>query len=127
MKNILIKLAELADHLDQNHYFDEAAELDAIIYSLAAEYQGKKVKLNDPIRNPAGSKKKFRVYVKDPKTKNVKKVQFGDPKMEIKRDDPKRRKNFRSRHQCDSPAAKDKTKAKYWSCYQWRKNKKVDN
>ena len=57
--------------------------LDSIINSLAAEYQGKKVKLNDPIRNPAGGKKKFRVYVKDPKTKKVKKVQFGDPKMDI--------------------------------------------
>lgn len=120
-------LIRLANNLDKAGLYDEANEIDDIIVSVAAEYKGKKVKLNDPIRNPAGSKKKFRVYVMDPKTKNVKKVQFGDPKMEIKRDDPKRRKSFRSRHQCDSPAAKDKTKAKYWSCYQWRKNKKVDN
>lgn len=95
--------------------------------SEAAEYQGRKVKLNDPIRNPAGSKKKFRVFVKDPKTGRVKKIQFGDPKLEIKRDDPERRKSFRARHKCDSETAKDKTKAKYWSCYQWRKSKKVDN
>ena len=54
-------------------------------------------------------------------------MRFGDPNMEIKRDDPKRLKAFRSRHGCDTPAAKDKTTAKYWSCYQWRKNKKVDN
>lgn len=95
--------------------------------SEAAEYQGKKVKINDPVRNPAGSKKKFHVFVKDPKTGKVRKVQFGDPKLEIKRDDPERRKSFRARHKCDSEAAKDKTKAKYWSCYQWRKGKKVDN
>jgi hypothetical protein len=92
----------------------------------AAEYQGKKVKLNDPVRNPSGSKKKFSVYVRDPKTKKIKKVQFGDPSLEIKRDDPKRRKSFRARHKCDTESAKDKTKAKYWSCYQWRKGKKVD-
>lgn len=125
--NVIQKLAAIASSLDSKGFYDEASAIDELIYSIAAEYQGKKVKLNDPIRNPAGSKKKFRVYVRDPKTKNVKKVQFGDPKMEIKRDDPKRRKNFRSRHQCDSPAAKDKTKARYWSCYQWRKNKKVDS
>ena len=64
------------------------------------------------------------MFVKD-KSGKVKKVQFGDPKMEIKRDDPKRRKSFRARHKCDK--AKDKTKAKYWSCYQWRQNKKVNN
>ena len=124
---VIDDLLKLANALDQHGFHAEADEVSRVLVVFAAEYQGKKVKLNDPIRNPAGSKKKFRVYVKDPKTKNVKKVQFGDPKMEIKRDDPKRRKNFRSRHQCDSPAAKDKTKAKYWSCYQWRKNKKVDN
>jgi hypothetical protein len=121
------KLIKIANKLDELGEFGLAEEIDSMITSLAAEYQGKKVKLNDPIRNPAGSKKKFKVYVKDPKTKKVKKVQFGDPKMDIKRDDPERRKSFRARHKCDSPAAKDKTKAKYWSCYQWRKNKKVDS
>ncbi len=89
----------------------------------AAEYQGRKVKLNDPIRNPPGSKKKFTVYVKD--GDKVKKIQFGDPKMEIKRDNPKNRKNFRSRHNCDNPGPK--TKARYWSCYQWRGKSKVNN
>lgn len=47
--------------------------------------------------------------------------------MEIKRDDPERLKAFRSRHNCDGEQAKDKTTAKYWSCYQWRKGQKVDN
>lgn len=88
-----------------------------------AEYQGKKVTINDPFRTPDGPKK-FAVYVKNEKG-NVVKVNFGDPKMEIKRDDPKRRKSFRSRHQCDK--AKDKTSPRYWSCYQWRADSKVDN
>ncbi len=73
-------------------------------------------KLNKPFRTPHGPKK-FSVYVKDPKTGNDKKVNFGDPKMEIRRDDPERRKNFRARHKCDQQ--KDKTKAGYWSCKFW--------
>ncbi len=89
-----------------------------------AEYQGKKVKLNDPFRLPSGSNSKFGVYVKNEKG-NVVKVTFGDPNMEIKRDDPARRKNFRARHNCDNPGPK--TKARYWSCYQWRGGAKVDN
>ena len=90
-----------------------------------AEYQGKKVKLNDPFRLPSGSKKKFGVYVKNDKG-NVVKVTFGDPNMEIKRDDPKRRAAFRARHGCDKDPG-PKWKAKYWSCYQWRGSAKVDN
>ena len=53
--------------------------------------------LNKPFRTPSGPKK-FAVYVKDPKSGNVKIVRFGDPNMEIKRDDPERRKSFRARH-----------------------------
>ena len=89
-----------------------------------AEYQGKKVKLNDPFRLPSGSNSKFGVYVKNEKG-NVVKVTFGDPNMEIKRDDPARRKNFRARHNCDNTGPK--RKARYWSCYQWRGGAKVDN
>ena len=88
-----------------------------------AEYQGKKVKLNDPFRT-SGGPKKFSVYVKNEKG-NVVKVNFGDPNMEIKRDDPDRRKNFRARHNCDNPGPK--WKARYWSCYQWRAGAKVEN
>ena len=87
-----------------------------------AEYQGKKVKLNDPIR---GGCKKFYVYVKNEKG-NVIKVSFGDTTgLSIKRDDPARRKSFRARHNCDNPGPK--TKARYWSCYQWRAGAKVNN
>ena len=78
-----------------------------------AEYQGRKVKLNKPMR---GDVKKFKVYVKNPKG-NVVKVNFGDPDMKIKRSNPKRRKSFRARHNCDSPGPKHK--ARYWSCRKW--------
>jgi hypothetical protein len=89
-----------------------------------AEHEGKKVKLNDPFRLPSGSKKKFGVYVKNDKG-NIVKVTFGDPNMEIKRDDPKRLKAYRSRMGCDTDPG-PKWKANYWSCYQWRSGAKVD-
>lgn len=81
----------------------------------AAENSGKK--LNKPFRT-SGGPKKFSVYVKNEKG-NVVKVNFGDPNMSIKRDDPARRKSFRARHGCDNPGPK--TKAKYWSCKMWSK------
>ena len=87
-----------------------------------AEYQGRKVELNNPFRTPKGPKK-FSVYVKNEKG-NVVKVSFGDATgLSIKRDDPERRKNFRARHNCDNPGPK--TKARYWSCKFWEKGKTV--
>ena len=79
-----------------------------------AEYQGRKVPLNKPMR---GDVKKFKVYVKDPSTGNVKKVNFGDKNMRIKKSNPARRKSFRARHNCKNPGPK--TKARYWSCRKW--------
>ena len=86
-----------------------------------AEYQGRKVKLNKPMR---GDVKKFKVYVKDPKTGNVKKVNFGHggtsatrPTMRIRKSNPKARKSFRARHNCENPGPK--WKARYWSCRKW--------
>ncbi len=86
-----------------------------------AEYQGRKVQLNKPMQ---GDVKKFKVYVKDPKSGNVKKVNFGHggssvkgKSMSIKKSNPKRRKSFRARHNCDNPGPK--TKARYWSCRKW--------
>ena len=86
-----------------------------------AEYQGRKVKLNKPMQ---GDVKKFKVYVKDPKTGNVKKVNFGHggssvkgKAMKIRKNNPKARKSFRARHNCDNPGPK--TKARYWSCRKW--------
>jgi len=89
-----------------------------------AEYQGRKVPLGKPMR---GDVKKFKVYVKDPKTGNVKKVNFGhggtsakragQKTMKIKKSNPARRKSFRARHNCDNPGPR--TKARYWSCRAW--------
>jgi hypothetical protein len=87
-----------------------------------SEYQGRKVTLNKPFRTPKGPKK-FAVYVKN-KSGNVVIVRFGDPKMEIRRDDPERRRNFRARHNCQNPGPKDR--ARYWSCqWGWSPSKKV--
>ncbi len=109
--------------LDEEPCCDDCSEhFDHIVE--AAEYQGKKVKLNDPIRTSENPKKKFKVYVKNEKG-TVVVVRFGDPNMGINRDDPGARKNFRARHNCDDPGPK--WKARYWSCYQWRAGAKVDN
>jgi len=84
-----------------------------------AEYQGRKVKLGKPMQ---GDSKKFKVYVKNPKG-NVVKVNFGqggDAKggtMRIRKDNPKARKSFRARHNCDNPGPRHK--ARYWSCRKW--------
>jgi hypothetical protein len=89
-----------------------------------AEYQGRKVPLNKPMR---GDSKKFKVYVKDPSSGNVKKVNFGhggtsakkagQKTMKIRKSNPKARKSFRARHNCANPGPK--TKARYWSCRKW--------
>ena len=84
---------------------------DAIIYE--AQYQGRTVTLNKPM---SGDVKKYKVYVTNDKG-NVVKVNFGYPNMQIKRDDPARRKSFRARHKCHQK--KDKTSAGYWSCKMW--------
>ena len=69
---------------------------------------------NKPKRTP-GKSKKFAVLAK--KGNEIKMVRYGDPNMEIKKDSPARRKNFRARHNCDT--AKDKFTARYWSCKNW--------
>lgn len=86
-----------------------------------AEYQGKKVTLNKPIRTGKDEPKKFKVYVKD--GDKVKMVRFGhqgkgnEKTMKIKKSNPERRKSFRARHNCSNPGPK--TKARYWSCRAW--------
>jgi len=102
---------ELGFPEDENELFD-------------AEYRGRKVPLNKPMR---GDVKKFKVYVKDPKTGNVKKVNFGhggssarkagQKTMKIRKSNPKARKSFRARHNCANPGPK--TRARYWSCRAW--------
>jgi cation transport regulator ChaB len=120
---------------DEGEYTEEPTEapvdrieaLRAIVQELLkvdvekAEYQGEKVTLNKP-RRLQGQSKKFEVFVQS--GDKVKRVTFGDPNMEIRRDNPKARANFRSRHSCDT--AKDKTSARYWSCRMWEANTSVD-
>jgi hypothetical protein len=89
-----------------------------------AKYQGREVALNKPT---AGDVKKFKVYVKDPATGNIKKVNFGhggktakrlgQKTMRIRKSNPAARKSFRARHNCANPGPK--TKARYWSCRKW--------
>ena len=88
---------------------------------VTASEKKKNVKLNKPFRTPGGPKK-FSVYVKNEKG-NIVKVNFGDPNLSIKRDQPSRRKNFRARHHCETPGPK--TKARYWSCRMWEAGKSV--
>ena len=105
---------------------EQWASLDSMVAENIneAEYQGKNVTLNKPTR---GDVKKFKVYVKDPGTGNIKKVNFGhggktarrlgQKTMRIKKSNPARRKSFRARHNCENPGPK--TKARYWSCRAW--------
>ena len=84
--------------------------------AMAAEYQGRKVKLNKPFRTPGGPKK-FAVYTTN-ESGNVVIVRFGDPERSIKKHIPARRKSFRARHKCDTNPG-PKWKARYWSCRAW--------
>ena len=110
----------IINHLDLNGNKMSDFEFDITPKIIEAK-EGKT--LNKPFRTPKGPKK-FSVYVKNEKG-NVVKVNFGDPNMEIKRDDPNRRKNFRARHNCDNPGPK--TKARYWSCKMWEARKSVSD
>lgn len=109
-----MKINEVIGHLEETLHGDEFFEIYGIIEETLeeAEYQGRKVQLNKPMR---GDVKKFKVFVKD--GDRVKKVNFGDPNMRIKKNIPGRRKSFRARHRCDTPGPK--TKARYWSCRAW--------
>ena len=78
-----------------------------------AEYQGRKVELGKPFRVSGGGHK-FAVYVRDPKTKKIKKVQFGSPGLKVKLNNPARRKSFAARHRCEQK--NDKTTPGYWAC-----------
>jgi len=97
------KTKEMQEDIKSFNKWGEITEVD--------DKSGKE--LNNPTK---GDIKKYKVYVKNDKG-NVVKVEFGDPNMEIKRDDPARRKAFRARHNCDQK--KDKTTAGYWSCKFW--------
>ncbi len=105
-------------------YKNEALRLEIVEHSepvvfQEAKYDGRTVKLNKIMR---GDVKKFKVFVNSGgKTADgeikAKKVNFGQKGMKIKKNNPKRRKSFRARHNCDNPGPK--TKARYWSCRKW--------
>ena len=113
------KVHRCAEELMKKGYPEESAW--AICYASIdektedAEYEGREVTLNKPFRTQ-GESKKFAVYVKNDEG-NVIIVRFGDPDMEIKRDDPEARANFMARHSCEEK--KDPTKPGYWSCKMW--------
>ena len=73
-------------------------------------------KKNPPLGKPKrGGSKKFYVYVRNPKTKKIKKVSFGDTSgLSAKINNPEARRAFAARHDCKNKT--DKTKASYWSC-----------
>ena len=118
-QDMLKKMSGIKQHRDGDYIlentklakFNQFEELNAWGELPEEDKSGKK--LNNPTR---GDVKKYKVYVKNDKG-NVVKVEFGDPNMSIKRDDPERRKNFRARHNCDNPGPK--YKARYWSCKFW--------
>ena len=80
-----------------------------------AEYKGRKVQVGRPMRNTGGGKK-YVVYVKNPSTGKIKKISFGDVHggLTAKVSNPKARKAFASRHQCEKK--KDRMTAGYWAC-----------
>lgn len=91
--------------------------------TVTASDKNKGKTLNKPFRTPGGPKK-FSVYVKNDKG-NIVKVNFGDPHLSIKRDQPNRRKNYRARHHCETPGPK--WKANYWSCRNWEAGRSVSD
>ena len=112
---------EELDDLAQQHGFEDSSEwLNSFDQGMTegdideAKYHGREVPLGKPM---AGDVKKSKVYVKDPSTGNIKKVNFGDPNMRIKKSNPARRKSFRARHHCENPGSR--LKARYWSCRAW--------
>jgi len=85
-------------------------EIDAL-----NEAKKKDKKKNPPLNKPKrGGSKAYYVYVKDPKTKRIKKISFGSGGLKAKINNPKARQAFAKRHRCSEKT--DKTKASYWSC-----------
>lgn len=119
-RGILTELSELdvwvleTDFGKVGSYNGKRVLLDLPVPLQEAEYDGKEVSLNKPMRN-SGSGKKYKVYVKNEKG-NVVKVTFGDTKggLTAKINNPEARKAFADRHNCSEK--KDKTKPGYWAC-----------
>jgi len=83
---------------------------------MAKQIDKSKMACNKPKRQVQGGKK---FVVKACANGKEKIIRFGDANMTIKKDNPERRKSFRARHKCDTPAGKNKLTARYWSCKKW--------
>jgi hypothetical protein len=83
------------------------------LFTEAAKKKKKDPPIGKPMRSSSGGKA-YKVYVRDPKTKNIKTVRFGSGGLRAKINDPKARQAFAKRHKCSTK--KDRTKASYWSC-----------
>jgi hypothetical protein len=94
-------------------YRGKVVPLDLVLESLELNEAKKKpnVKLGRPMR---GGSKKYYVYVRNPKSGNINKIEFGDPGLSAKVSNPKARKSFAARHRCHEKT--DRTKAGYWAC-----------
>ena len=121
LQHLLDKHVTKGGEVDEiDAHTEDVLMLEVIDESITeAKYKGKTVTLNKPMQ---GDSKKFKVYVNSGKknadgTIKVKKVNFGAKGMNIKKNNPKRRKAFRARHNCDNPGPK--TMARYWSCKKW--------
>ena len=124
-KNLLNVKGDDEEILNETHlgyfgmYEGKKVPLDFPIYSSDWKEQideaKKKKKKNPPLNKPKrGGSKAYYVYVRDPKTKKIKKVSFGSGGLKAKINNPKARQAFAKRHNCKNK--KDKTKAGYWSC-----------
>ena len=113
----VIDLCEEDEALIKTHlgefglYEVESVPLDLPMLNTEAEFRGKEVSLNKPKR---GGSKAYYVYVRDPKTKKIKKVSFGSGGLKAKIRNKKARNAYSARHRC--PEKKDRTTAGYWSC-----------
>ena len=113
----VIDLCEEDEALIKTHlgefglYEGESVPLDLPMLNTEAEFRGKEVSLNKPKR---GGSKAYYVYVRDPKTKKIKKVSFGSGGLKAKIRNKKARNAYSARHRC--PEKKDRTTAGYWSC-----------
>ena len=128
IKHLLDKHVEKGGEIEEDMSINEVLALEIDENITEAKYKGKTVKLNKPMR---GDSKKFKVYVANGKNKDgsikVKKVNFGhggtsakkrgEKTMSIRKNNPKARKAFRARHNCDNPGPRHK--ARYWSCKKW--------
>ena len=92
-----------------------ALDFPMINQEVLEEKKKAKKKKTPPLGKPKrGGPKAYYVYVRDPKTKRIKKVTFGSGGLRAKINNPKARKAFAARHKCSQK--KDRTKASYWSC-----------